>query len=271
MSYNPNAGQWPPTNNSGPEQNNNGQTQYQPPNGYTQPNNGYQQQGQFNQPPYNGGYQQQGQPPYNGGYQQQGQPPYNGGYQQQGQFNQPPYNGGYQQPPNGYQQPPNGYQQPFNQQPPFGGYQQQYGLTQNKDYTSFGAVKASFGTRFVAYLVDAIIVQIVFSIIFTPIGLSYWSRGGNFGLSGALFYLVLGIYAFATTMFMGNTIGKKLMHIKVVSTDGSAPTQNNLIMRYIVGYLVSGVILCLGFLWAAWDPQKQGWDDKFGNTFVVRE
>lgn len=265
MSYNPNAGQWPPTNNSGPEQNNNGQTQYQPPNGYGAPNNGYQQQGQFNQPPYNNGYQQQ-----------QGQPPYNNGYQQQGQFNQPPYNGGYQQqgqPPFGYQQPSNnGYQQQgqFNQQPPFG-YQQSYGLTQNRDYTSFGAVKASFGTRFVAYLVDAIIVQVVVGIIFTPLNLAFWSHNGNFGLSGGLFYLILGIYGFATTMWLGNTIGKKLMHIKVVSTDGSAPSQNNLIMRYIVGYLVSGVVICLGFLWAAWDPQKQGWDDKFGNTYVVRE
>lgn len=40
------------------------------------------------------------------------------------------------------------------------------------------------------------------------------------------------------------------------------------VVRYI-GYLISGVVFCLGFLWAAWDSKKQGWHDKMAGTIVV--
>jgi hypothetical protein len=37
-----------------------------------------------------------------------------------------------------------------------------------------------------------------------------------------------------------------------------------------VGYLISGPLFCLGFLWIAFDGRKQGWHDKIAATLVIR-
>ncbi|RYY81863.1 MAG: RDD family protein, partial [Comamonadaceae bacterium] len=37
-----------------------------------------------------------------------------------------------------------------------------------------------------------------------------------------------------------------------------------------LAYFVSAIPLCIGFLWVAWDPRKQGWHDKLAGTVVVR-
>jgi uncharacterized RDD family membrane protein YckC len=39
--------------------------------------------------------------------------------------------------------------------------------------------------------------------------------------------------------------------------------------RY-VGYIISTIPLCLGFLWVGFDSKKQGWHDKIAGTVVVR-
>lgn len=38
----------------------------------------------------------------------------------------------------------------------------------------------------------------------------------------------------------------------------------------VIGYYIGGAILLLGFLWALWDPNRQGWHDKLANTYVVK-
>jgi hypothetical protein len=38
-----------------------------------------------------------------------------------------------------------------------------------------------------------------------------------------------------------------------------------------VGYIVSGAVLSLGFLWVALDGKRQGWHDKLARTYVVHE
>jgi uncharacterized RDD family membrane protein YckC len=60
-----------------------------------------------------------------------------------------------------------------------------------------------------------------------------------------------------------------LIGIKVVSTDGSPITIGKAVLRYI-GYIVSSLIFCLGFLWVIWDADKQGWHDKIAGTYVVK-
>ena len=37
-----------------------------------------------------------------------------------------------------------------------------------------------------------------------------------------------------------------------------------------MGKLISAIALCLGFLWIAWDREKQGWHDKIADTHVVK-
>ncbi len=42
------------------------------------------------------------------------------------------------------------------------------------------------------------------------------------------------------------------------------------IARFL-GFMVSGSVLDIGLIWAAFDPRKQGWHDKMASTFVVRK
>ena len=42
------------------------------------------------------------------------------------------------------------------------------------------------------------------------------------------------------------------------------------ILRYI-GYIISGLVLLIGFIWIAFDARRQGWHDKIAGTYVVRK
>lgn len=65
------------------------------------------------------------------------------------------------------------------------------------------------------------------------------------------------------------TPGKMLIKARIVdAATGGKPSPGQLILRYI-GYLISSMPICLGFLWAAFDPKKQGWHDKLAKTVVV--
>lgn len=78
-----------------------------------------------------------------------------------------------------------------------------------------------------------------------------------------LFYFT---YFHGTT---GQTLGKRLLGLKVVRLSGEPMTLGTAFLRW-VGYIVSGVVFYLGFLWIAFDARKQGWHDKIAGTCVVR-
>jgi uncharacterized RDD family membrane protein YckC len=66
----------------------------------------------------------------------------------------------------------------------------------------------------------------------------------------------------------GQTVGKTLLGVKVVTKDGSYPSGGKAFLRYI-GYFVSGIVLSIGFLWVAFDRKRQGWHDKIAGTYVI--
>jgi uncharacterized RDD family membrane protein YckC len=59
------------------------------------------------------------------------------------------------------------------------------------------------------------------------------------------------------------------MNIKLVRTDASNLTFSIALLRYL-GYIVSGAVFFLGFLWIAFDNHKQGFHDKIAETYVVK-
>ncbi len=133
--------------------------------------------------------------------------------------------------------------------------------------------RADFGTRLVAYLIDAVILSVVDMIVWAIFGMGLGrirGIGGVFIFLGWLAIMVITwgylIYFWTTT---GQTIGKKVMKIRVVDTQGQPLTIGKAILR-VIGYAVSGVVFYLGFLWILWDPEKQGWHDKIAGTYVVR-
>lgn len=81
-------------------------------------------------------------------------------------------------------------------------------------------------------------------------------------------FIVSLVYYLRAWTRSGRTVGNIVMDIKVVGADGNPPTLGKAILRYI-GYIISGLIAGLGFLWVAFDNKRQGLHDKIAGTYVV--
>lgn len=89
------------------------------------------------------------------------------------------------------------------------------------------------------------------------------SRSVPFGFIIALAYFV-GLWA-----WRGTTIGGIVLKLKVVRSNGTPLTFVVALVRGLAAAF-SIIVLFLGFLWIAWDKDKQGWHDKIAGTEVVR-
>ena len=113
-----------------------------------------------------------------------------------------------------------------------------------------------FGPRFLAILIDSILLGIVAGIL----------RAFNLAPLVSLVDIAYYVYFWSTT---GVTIGNRVMNIRVAKADGSPLDFTTGIIRY-VGFVISVAVIFLGVLWVIWDPYKQGWHDKMAKTVVVR-
>ena len=77
-------------------------------------------------------------------------------------------------------------------------------------------------------------------------------------------------YFVVLTVAFGATLGKMAFGMKVVGADGAKVGIGAVLMREIVGKIVSFVVVLIGFVWILVDDNRQGWHDKIGKTFVVR-
>ncbi len=69
----------------------------------------------------------------------------------------------------------------------------------------------------------------------------------------------------------GQTIGKKLMGIKIIKADYEKAGFGTLLMREIVGRLVCGLTLNIGYLMILFNPERRGLHDKIAGTIVVKK
>jgi uncharacterized RDD family membrane protein YckC len=149
---------------------------------------------------------------------------------------------------------------------------------------SGGAMEfAGFWTRFAAYFVDGIIMSVVamiFGGIFGAIiGLSGMLSGSdkttgllliNLGSAGIGFALRAAYYIYFIGK-SGQTPGKKLCKIRVVNADGTSPIGYGKATGRFFGYMLSGIILGIGFFMAAWDEEKRALHDRLCNTRVIKD
>jgi uncharacterized RDD family membrane protein YckC len=130
--------------------------------------------------------------------------------------------------------------------------------------------------RISATLVDGLIIFFLTGIvsvllsILIMIGSSY---GDNEDLPFNLIFTGAGVlisllYYVGFWAKSGSTIAKDVLGIQIIGTDGSIPSVGKALLRYI-GYIVSAVVLSLGFLWVAFDERRQGLHDKIAGTYVV--
>jgi len=126
---------------------------------------------------------------------------------------------------------------------------------------------ADFGTRFAAFLIDVIIINFVsFILAFLLFFEDEETALGAMIIINTIMGMLYFTHFFGTS---GQTPGKGVMKIKVVTVDESPLTYGKGFTRWI-GYLFAGLTLGIGFLWILIDKNKQGFEDKIAGTYVVK-
>ncbi len=69
-------------------------------------------------------------------------------------------------------------------------------------------------------------------------------------------------------MLVGQTPGKMLMGVRVVSFDGRPLSLVQAIKR-LLGYYLSLLPFFMGFIWVLVSDTRQGWHDKLAHTYVI--
>jgi len=146
---------------------------------------------------------------------------------------------------------------------------------------------AGFWRRLAAALIDLFALAVISSVIFLIFAPYQWFGFSGFWGTGDVFeepvwralpYLVGGnllsllvniAYFVGFWLWRGQTPGKMLLNIKLVQMDASNLTISVALLRYL-GYIVSGAVFFIGFIWIAFDSRKQGFHDKMAETYVVK-
>ncbi|WP_010250113.1 RDD family protein [Acetivibrio cellulolyticus] len=119
---------------------------------------------------------------------------------------------------------------------------------------------AGFWKRLVAIIIDAVILGIVDWILNGVLG---QRLGSSFGaLAGAVYFILM------ESSSMQGTVGKMAIGIKVTDLDGNRISTGKAIVRYI-GKIISGIILFIGYIMAAFTANKQALHDMIASTLVV--
>ncbi|MGH8178300.1 MAG: RDD family protein [Steroidobacter sp.] len=114
--------------------------------------------------------------------------------------------------------------------------------------------RAGFWIRMVALLIDAVLVGVIVSILEPP---------------GEIWLLALAGYGALMWKLKSTTIGGIVCNLQVVRVDGREIDWDTSIVRALSCFL-SLAAAGLGFLWIAFDPDRQSWHDKIAGTVVVR-
>ena len=169
-----------------------------------------------------------------------------------------------------------------------------YGLGAKKPRMEYGG----FWIRVGAYLIDGFLLGLIFWFIVSPIFMKMFS--GMFSsipmmdpstmdqaqmqammaeMTGKMMRAVwitnlinmalMGGYFIVLEGGPGQTLGKKALGLRVVTPEGERIGYLKAFARY-VGRIISGVILCIGFIMAAFDDEKRTLHDRMVNTRVIK-
>ena len=135
-----------------------------------------------------------------------------------------------------------------------------------------------FWIRFLARIIDGVLLGIVSLLIRIPLGLAAVAvpgtgagAGVGLGLIGIAGLLSVAVYVAYEAFFLttrGATPGKMALGLRVVMTNGGPISVGTAIGRYFAGW-VSGIIFAIGYIMAGFDEQKRSLHDRICNTLVI--
>jgi uncharacterized RDD family membrane protein YckC len=160
----------------------------------------------------------------------------------------------------------------------------------NEEPDSLQGYYAGFASRAVAILIDVAIISLISAVVIGAMSVFFdlpsvqrfinWSDSLVPGFSqvfvgltsarfAGLFYLLFMylyfIFFFSTT---GQTVGKAIMGLRVVTTDGERMGVKRSFIRTLC-YTLSLMPLGLGFLWVLGEDRRRAWHDKIAHTYVL--
>ena len=130
-----------------------------------------------------------------------------------------------------------------------------------------------FWSRFVAYLIDMIVIYAISSLLNT-ISFGLLNKQLDFPILGeeSLSYvIVMFTYFIAMTYFFSQTLGKMIMKIKVETNKGEKLSLADVVYRELVGRLLTIFLVYLPYLAVVFTIKKKGLHDFIADTVVVKE
>ncbi|SNT61985.1 Uncharacterized membrane protein YckC, RDD family [Asanoa hainanensis] len=152
---------------------------------------------------------------------------------------------------------------------------------------------AGFGDRFLAYLIDGLILSLATAVLVVPMMIVMFAAMANaaeqqsddvgwifllfFALYGLVFLLQLAftyLYFVEYQLRSGQTVGKRVMSLRVQPVSGRPLDRGVLARRYLVQFVAGTFVPFFSFvdgLWQLWDqPLQQTLHDKAAGTVVAK-
>jgi uncharacterized RDD family membrane protein YckC len=120
--------------------------------------------------------------------------------------------------------------------------------------------RAGFWVRMGALFLDILLIGFATSLL---------HPFGNGHMWGDFHIVVLAIYGAVMWKLRGTTVGGIVFDLHVVRLDGRPLDWETAIVRAL-GCFLSLAVVFLGFIWIAFDDNRQAWHDKIAGTVVVR-
>jgi uncharacterized RDD family membrane protein YckC len=140
-------------------------------------------------------------------------------------------------------------------------------------------IYVGFWWRVLAYIIDYCVLLIPSGIVGFVFGLIAAAGAGNsqqtrivINLGGNLLGIIVG-WLYSVLMESSPkqaTLGKMAIGVIVIDAQGDRLTFGRATGRYF-GKIVSGLILCIGFMMVGWTARKQGLHDIMAGTYVIKK
>jgi uncharacterized RDD family membrane protein YckC len=131
-------------------------------------------------------------------------------------------------------------------------------------------------TRLIAVMVDTAVVSFGFTLIVAGLVFVIRLFAPEFEVpesSGILYGVSLLVWSFLylwiSYAVFGKTIGKMMLGVRVVSSDGQVVLKGTQPLIRVLTYPISFILFGIGLLGIIFNPQRQAWHDRFAKTAVV--
>ncbi len=140
-------------------------------------------------------------------------------------------------------------------------------------------VYAGFWARLAAYLIDLVLAGVIHLAVRLTLALSFTIFQGEnlldltflfqYSIKDALLYAAGAAYFVLCTYYLGATVGKKALNLRVISADGGRPSFFDVLYRETIGRFLAGFVLGIGYIMTGFMQEKKGLHDILADTRVI--